>query len=252
MQLNQEQNISYYIFDWDDNLLHMDTEIFVEYNDNGIWKPTTITSSHYRIARKSSLYRSVENGYRNCHGDGPEFLNDVKKAIKLKSFGPSFNSLIKSFISGNIISIVTARGHDSKTIRSGVEYIISHCLSKANIEDMLDNLKRIGINSIDQYLDACIYVGIYSEEFLKTVDISLEYNTNTENYKKIAIERIIKYYLEYSSKFNCKVSIGFSDDDKFNVLKITDYFKDLKRVYPDIHFSIFDTSEKKHDKLMID
>lgn len=243
-------DLDYFIFDWDDNLLHMDTEIFVEYNDNGQWKLTTITSSHYRLARKSPLYRSAENGYRNCHGNGPEFLNDVKKAIKLKAFGPSFDSLIKSLISGNILSIVTARGHDSKTIRSGVEYVINHCLSKANIEDMLENLKRININSIEEYLDTCFYIGVYSEEFMETVSKDIE--ENTENYKRVAIERCVQHYLKHSSNYDANLSIGFSDDDKHNVMKITEYFKELKVQYPKIEFSIFDTSEKKHDKLIIE
>lgn len=84
----------FYILDWDD-ILHMDTEIFIEFNDNGIWKPMSITSSEYRDIRKDSLYRDVKDGYRNCQGDVTEFLNDVKKAIQTKNFGPSFNSLIK-------------------------------------------------------------------------------------------------------------------------------------------------------------
>ncbi len=241
---------NYLIYDWDDNLLHMDTEIFVEFNDNGVWKEIAITSSHYRIARKSPLYRPTENGYRNCHGNGPEFLNDVKKAIKAKAFGPSFDSLIKSLISGNILSIISARGHDSKTIRSGIEYIISHCLSKANIEDMLENLKQININTIEEYLDTCIYVGVYSPEFLKTISSDIE--DNTESYKRIAVERSFDFYLKHSTQFDSTISIGFSDDDKHNVIKITEYFKELKVKYPHIELAIFDTSEKKHEKLIID
>ncbi len=244
-------DINYYIFDWDDNILNMDTEIFVEYFENEKWIERTISSSHYRIARKSSLYRPVENGYRNCHGDGPQFLSDVTKAIENKDFGPSFNSLITSLVNGDIISIVTARGHGSKTIKSGVEYVIFNYLSDEQRLQMLSNLNKNNINSIEDYLNTCMFTGVYSPEFIETLPEGIE--ENVENYKRIAIERCIEHYLNHSSTIKYdSMSVGFSDDDKHNVDKITEYFRELKLLLPHINFSIFDTSEKKHEKLCIE
>ena len=50
-----------------------------------------------------------------------------------------------------------------------------------------------------------------------------------------------------------KFSIGFSDDDLGNVKAAEEFIADeLKMMYPEIHFVIYDTSDKGKRKMVIE
>ncbi len=49
------------------------------------------------------------------------------------------------------------------------------------------------------------------------------------------------------------MSVGFSDDDLGNVKAVESFIEDqLKHIYPELHFVVYDTSDKGKRKMVIE
>jgi hypothetical protein len=266
--------LQYYLFDWDDNILHMDTKIIMEKIVDGIWVETPVSTTDFASFRKDPLYRvplmadgtpDYTKAYSNFRDtqSGSMFLNDVIDAITNKRFAPSYEAFKKCLVSGKLFAIVTARGHEPQTIRRAIEYFIDTQLSRAEKNKMKKNLlfyykmfnEEIGDNNtlLDNYLSLCEYIGVTSEYFINSVspDMIPEGETftpnNTELSKKIAVASFSKRCIQYGDKLKGKdvvIKVGFSDDDKHNIKSIAELFvNELKGTFPEVEFSIFDTSK---------
>ena len=102
-----------------------------------------------------------------------------------------------------------------------------------------------------QKLGAECYVAVADIEATLTRDVK------REEAKKVAIEHFVKKVLENvktlvdSGKYT-KMSVGFSDDDLKNVKASEDFIEnELKHMYPEFHFVVYDTSEGGKNKLII-
>ena len=50
-----------------------------------------------------------------------------------------------------------------------------------------------------------------------------------------------------------KMSVGFSDDDIGNVRAVEEFIEDeLNKLYPELHFVVYDTSDKGTRKMVIE
>ena len=60
------RDFKYYIFDWDDNILHMPTRIYLEKMcEDGVWRPVAVSTSTYALVRTDeSRYRMPLKGGR--------------------------------------------------------------------------------------------------------------------------------------------------------------------------------------------
>lgn len=262
------KKLSYYILDFDDNILNMNTKIIMEKNINGRWIEIAVSTTDFTLCRKDPKYRiplkedytpDYEKAYSNFRdNNNPNiFLEDVKDAIIDKKFAPSYDAFKKCLINGHLLIIITARGHENITIKKGIEYIIETQLTSFDKEEMIKNLKYYHDlfdeiieedKLIDNYLNKCYFIGVTSDYFKNLVVSENLYsediqNLNTEDAKKIAVSYIVKKLSEYK-KSDHIMKIGFSDDDKANVNNIIDLFKNsLKTEHPNIEFSVFDTSK---------
>ena len=276
MPQNQKDNIvlSYYIVDWDDNILHMDTKIIMEKLVDGNWVETPVSTTDFASFRKDPIYRiplmddgtpDFTKAYSNFRDNetGSMFLNDVIDAITNKRFAPSYEAFKKCLVSGKLFAIVTARGHEPLTIRRAIEYFIDSQLTREEKNQMKSNLLHyykmfnveIGDNNtlLDNYLSLCEYIGVTSDYFISSIspDMIPEGETftpnNTELSKKIAVASFSKRCIQYGDKLKDKdvtIKVGFSDDDKHNIKSIVELFvNNLKGNYPEVEFSIFDTSK---------
>lgn len=269
--MTQEITLQYYCLDWDDNILHMNTQIIMEKLVDGKWIEVQVSTSDFAVYRKESNYRLPlkDNGdidyfkaYSNFRDDINDdiFLLDVIEAIENDNFAPSYNAFKKCIINGNLHYIITARGHEPESIKKAVEYFIETQLNENEKTQMINNLlsycKLFNIEDIDfkslvkNYLSLCEYIGVSSDYFINLVNENKLCNNdifdinNTEMCKKIALKYIINNIIQYGELNNFKIKIGFSDDDKNNIKSISELFiNDLKAEFPDIEFSIFDTSK---------
>jgi hypothetical protein len=270
---NKNNELIYYIYDWDDNILFMPTKILVDKRESNMWVHKKVSTSKFRDIRiyieeyLNKIYGEDESKYKwrfrnndiikslsqfrdNGKNGSDKFWLDVKKAIIRKNFGPSFNNFIDTLINGRIFLICTARGHEPNSIRKGVKFIIFDYLSDEQKELMKKNLNEWGDTNednfnllVDKYLNLCDYIGTDSDYFYKKF-CKNGTALKPEDAKKIAIKHFIdELSIKYSHLYkDATVKIGFSDDTKKTLYHVEEYMRDeLSLMYP-MEFYIIDTS----------
>jgi hypothetical protein len=272
---NKEIELSYYSFDWDDNLLHMPTVIHMDKLIDGEWVPKDVSTSEFAIVRNDKEnYRlrnnNLDEAFSEFRDNGPRgsnaFLIDVKNALSNNYFGPSWDSFINCLREGAIFSIITARGHEPNTIRKGVEYIIDNFLSKDDCYMLYNNCLRHSYlflsdeefdripkgqfsktPLISKYLDLCDFYGVSSLSFAK--EFGEGSASDPEHAKKLALEKFIDKCNNFGKTIGAKsVSIGFSDDDPKNVEHVRKFFKERSALENEfdhkLKLSLFKTTDR--------
>ena len=267
-----DRDLKYYIFDWDDNILHMPTRVHMERRaDDGQWAPVAVTTAVFSIIRKDSEHYRPPGGdwaraFVEFHDDTADgvsrFLEDTKEALAPAVAGemvipPSFNRFRKTLIEGRLFAIVTARGHSPKAIRTVVEYFVANVLTRDEREEMLRNLRGYihhyekraeGLSDadvLDYYLGLNRYHPVTSREFQHIMgDDSAQ--ENQEKAKQLAVRDFVDHVVSILREVgaNRPISIGFSDDDPRNVEAVERYIrKELSREFPNVNFAVYDTSD---------
>jgi len=276
--LNEVVNRSY-IFDWDDNILFMPTKIKMDKQIGGKWSPIDVSTEEFAQIRTSPNYRLRNEDPNVAFEDfrlTNSFLDDTVEAIRDKKYAPSFEKFKESLIYGNRFAINTARGHKPEALKQGVKIFIDLVLSDEEEEIMVNNVRKnipqdvqgyrslkAGRLNSDQIIDLYLeefgeYYPVSSEEFGKRFGLDTSGGAaNPEHSKKVAIEHFTKKVIRNVQKlvdqgYYSKVSIGFSDDDIRNVRASEEFIQnELRHMYPQIHFVVYDTSEGGNKKLVI-
>jgi len=258
------KTLRYFVYDWDDNILHMPTKVHVDILKNGKWEPKDILPDEFAKIRKLDNWRQRDNNlkltYQEFRDVGPRgnkaFIEDAQKAIKGGNFGPSFNDFINTLINGNIFLIITARGHEPETIRYFVEWLIDNYMTKKQKDRMLINLKKFQEifnskdSSIKSYLDTCEFIAIMSEYFKKRFGFDFEKTGSVEEGKEIAVDAFLTRLQNFANQIEAKLKIGFSDDDENTVKHMTDFFKE-KNLDVVSDYYIFNTANKGKERVKI-
>lgn len=239
---NSDSNILlYYAFDWDDNILRMPTMIRLEKKVGDQWLPTDVSTAEFAEVRNDKenwrfLNQNPDEAFSNFRDTGPMggdvFLEDVKKAVSSRSFAPAWNDFIECLSNGSLFAIITARGHESETMRKGVEWIIDNVLTEEQLFNMYNNLLKFsyfydistdrerilrGVPSqnelIKVYLDNCDFVGVSAPSRGGTPD-------NPEKAKEETLLDFKSKVDRFAGQLGMKAMIGFSDDDLGNVSHI--------------------------------
>jgi hypothetical protein len=238
----------FYSFDWDDNILNMPTVIHMDKLVDGEWVPTDVSTAEFSEVRSDKEnWRIINNdpveAFSEFRDFGPRgdmsFLMDTKKAVESKEFGPAWNDFIECLSNGSLFSIITARGHESNTIRKGVEWIIDNVLSEDELFEMYNNLLKFAYlykeddkfdrilrgrpssnKLVKLYLDNCDFVGVSAPSRGGTPD-------NPEKAKEEALLSFKDKINRLAGNIGAKAMIGFSDDDLGNVKHIEDLIDTL-------------------------
>lgn len=254
-EVKDKNYLLYYAFDWDDNILNMPTVIHLEKKDGDNWSPVDVSTAEFAQVRgDKENYRLLNNNpddaFSNFRDTGPKggsiFLEDVERAIKGGKFGPAWEDFTECLSNGALFSIITARGHESKTLRGGVEWVLDNILSESQLFNLYNNLIRfhylfdeLGENFprllkgrpsenilIKSYLDTCHFVGVSAPSRGGTPD-------NPEKAKEDALLEFIDKIdldinkLEELTGEEWIASVGFSDDDVKNVKHVEELFDNL-------------------------
>lgn len=141
-------DLKYYAFDWDDNIVHMPTEIILMSDNGDEIGMSTEDFAEYRqkIGKEDFDYKGkkivgfAEKPFRNFSVNGDrQFMVDAMKA----ELGPAWEDFKEAINNGSIFAIITARGHNPKTIKEAVyNYIVSN-FGGINKDELLKNLKKI-------------------------------------------------------------------------------------------------------------
>jgi hypothetical protein len=237
-------DLKYYAFDWDDNIVTMPTRIMVKDDNDEVIGMTTEDFAHYRnkLGKEEFDYNGHnivgydEDPFRNFRTEGDKaFLVDAM----LAKTGPAWSDFVECINNGSIFSIITARGHNPKTLKEGVyNYIVSE-FNGISKSELLKNLRKYrnftnekDLNDsqlIKSYLDLCRYY---------PVSFGTGAEANPEEEKVKALDEFVGYVRELSMKLHKKAflknkvsnnfvpTIGFSDDDLKNVETIKKHFED--------------------------
>ena len=281
------RDLKYYIFDWDDNILHMPTKIRMErLEDDGTWRPVELSTATFALVRSDTEHYRAPGGkwreaFRNFE-DSPQrdnFLEDTRAALARiaagEKPGPSFNALRKTLREGRIFAIVTARGHSPAAVERAVRCFIDEVLTPEEREEMMSSLRgyrqwldgvgdgEFGTDEeeLDYYLSMCRYSAVTYEGFAKRMAADPIYQeklavATTAAQPELAKEFAIRDFVEHvfhmlrrSGNLNRPVSIGFSDDDKGNVKSVSRYIVgELARRFEGIKFVVYDTSDRTLSK----
>jgi len=275
-----ENNLRVYMQDWDDNILFMPTKIKMDYKNGNQWVPIDLSTEEFAKERNNPNYRlrnnSIKDAFVNFREAEP-FFRDLKWAVENKKFAPSAKKFKEVLFYGNPFAINTARGHKPSVIKRGVKLFIDLIFSKKEKKEMVKNIinsfikeKRFSKNFIskindldhnqiiDLYLDEKgEYYPVSSEEFGKKFNLDVTSSAaKPEHAKKVAISNFIKtisndikYWINSGHK---SISFGFSDDDPKNIKEVEKFIRNqLSKIYPEIHFVIYDTSDNKTKKIVI-
>lgn len=266
--------LKYYMFDWDDNILHMPTMIHLERKTEEGWKPHSVTTAEFaKIRRDTENYRPRDGDwdsafvdFYDCGVRGDQaFLEDTKRALrpiiqKESDGGPSFQRFKKALMDGSLFAIITARAHSAGSIRRGVEDFIESVLTPEERTRMIQNLRRfiklfgedgtllMDEEVVSRYLDLNRYRGVTSPEFQELMGRSISGAESPENAKQFAVKDFVTHVINIIRErgVEASISIGFSDDDPHNVTAVVDYLnEELARQFPDVKFVVYDTSDPK-------
>ena len=258
------RTLRYMIFDWDNNLLHMLTPIHIDILENGKWIQKDILPDEFARIRTTDNWRGRNNDLKLTFQefrdtgprDGQAFFEDSKKSVRESKFGPSFNDFIKTLINGNVFLIITARGHEPKTIRRVVEWLIYYYLTPQQREKMKINLQKFQKlfnskdDSIGSYLDTCEFIGIMSQYFRNRFGIDFETTSNVEAGKEMAIDAFLSRLENFATRIDAKLKVGFSDDDENTINHMTDFFRE-KDLDVAVDYYIFNTSDRVKERVKI-
>lgn len=269
----RDRAFKYYIFDWDNNILHMPTRIHLEHKtDSGEWEHLAVSTSFYSVVRNDREHYRPPNGdweeafreFRDFASE-PEskFLVDTKTALAPivageKEGGPSFRQFRQALVEGRLFAIVTARGHRSETIRQGVLYFIQNVLTDDEKGEMLRNLRGYRAvfeqdahwltdeEVLEAYLDLNRYHAVTSPEFRAWMGVNAPGVDIQEEAKQFAIMDFMRHVFRIvrQSGVDKPISVGFSDDDPRNVRAVEEFIeRELHREFPQVKFVVYDTSD---------
>jgi len=283
-----KRDFKYYIFDWDDNILHMPTKIRMEHREeDGTWRPVEVSTSTFALVRADTEhYRAPTDGgwaaaFANFE-DAPgknTFIEDTIAALEKVEHGdkpgPSYQALKKTLREGRLFAIVTARGHSPETIAKAVRVFIRYALTEEERQEMMSNLRgyrqwidgvgdgEFGTDAeeLDYYLGMCRYSAVTYGGFKERMASDPIYKeklatATTAARPELAKEFAIRDFVEHvfhmlrrRGKLNRAVSIGFSDDDVGNVKTVSSYIRsELSKRFEGIKFVVYDTSDRTLSK----
>ena len=239
------KHLLYYAFDWDDNILNMLTKIHMSKLVDGEWVDTQVSTSEFAEVRSDVVNWKIDydTAFLEFRDTGPRgedaFLNDVKDAISTGKYGPAWDDFIECLRNGSLFAIITARGHESETMRMGIEWIIDNILSESDLYEMYNNLLKFSYlfksdgefdrilrgkpsdnTLISIYLDNCDFVGISAPSRGGSP-------ANPEKAKEDALLDFKAKVNDFSTKLGVKAVVGFSDDDLKNDKHIEDLIDNL-------------------------
>lgn len=238
---------SFYFFDFDDNVIHLPTKIFLFHKtvpgkEHAV-STTEYSKIHHDIGTPGTAWADyeirVDNPYTGSFrafrdhpphllkGEPQYLIADMIEALShpfLDWRGPSWEFFVHAVNNNRPVSIITARGNHAHTIRRAI------------------NILR---NSRD--LAACPnYVSVYAcsnpETRLALGDTNNEWST--ARLKKAAIQAAVRDAFACYGE-NPHHRFGMSDDDPANVRLIIEAMKELKAEFPRNAFFVINTHGRR-------
>ncbi len=234
---------SFYFFDFDDNVAYLSTPIIVFNAKTG--EELALSSGEFaRVNRDIGKRGKFANyfmdfndefgSFRNFRdkdfsiaqritGQKQSFVRDIQTALQNADEtwkAPSWDCFYHATYNQRPMSVITARGHRSDTIKQGIELMVK----EGHLPYSPNFLSIYAVSNPDTRI-------ALGDETL---------NASVPELKKGAIRESVEQAIaEYGySDFH---RFGMSDDDPGNIELITEEMKELKRKYPKMSFFVIQT-----------
>jgi len=241
--LNEENELKYYCFDIDDNLLTTSTKMKMLYKG----QPKEISTEEFAKVRNEigkGEWELPKNAYDNFSVKGDkEFLKDIITATP----APAWDDFVECINSASLFAIITARGHSPETIKQGIKNLIENNVNGLDKEECEENIdkfrelvgKNIKSNKLDYYLNMCRFYPVSNEQVKNRLGVKSGSAANPEVLKTKAFDEFRKYVSKQGGKIKKRFNerniwIGFSDDDQKNIDKMKEHILKTKNKYKDI------------------
>ena len=232
---------SFYFFDFDDNVMRLDTCIYIFDRTTGaelalstrrfaevhplVGKPGPFEHLEIRLDDATGSYRRFRD-LSPAEVDGHEqpFVEDLTAALQKGDLlwkGPSWSFFFHAVYNGRPVAVITARGHHPDTLRAGIGELYTRGILTA----------------------APNYLGLYpvSHPVVRAELGDPGVVCSIPELKKAAIIRSVEVAMQRYGK-NPYHRFGMSDDDPKNVALIVEAMIELKTRYPDNAFFVINTS----------
>jgi hypothetical protein len=241
------EGISFYFFDFDDNIMFLSTPIFLL---NTVTKAECAVSTgefaniHPHLGRPGPWedYATFADSFRSFRdippdqlkpGQNQHFVDDVMKAVASNGDqwqGPSWKFFVYACARQRPLSLVTARGHSRETLQEGVRVL--HQKGLIPQEPRYHTIFPVGNKDVQ----------------LELGDTKLEMTIPA--LKRRAIIRTVEEAVKlHGSEPNLR--FGMSDDDPRNVDLIIRAMCECKKSYPDRRFFVINTHMQEEVKLEV-
>ena len=237
------RDFKYYIFDWDDNILHMPTRIRLEHlEEDGCWKPVEVSTSTFALVRSDTKhYRAPLEG-----GWAAAFANFEDPAEE------SLDDRNNRFILDTVDALEKVLSEEER------EEMMSNLRGYRQwIDGVADDAFGSDAEELDYYLGMCRYAAVTNRGFKERMANDPIYReklatATTAARPELAKEFAIRDFVEHvfhmlrrAGQLGRSVSIGFSDDDIGNVKTVSSYIKEeLSKRFEGIKFVVYDTSDR--------
>jgi hypothetical protein len=244
----QNDSRSFYFFDFDDNIMYLDTPIFIRNTvTHEIRKLSTgefaNVSPHLGLPGEWQDYAMFEGSYANFRdlppsqqaaGQKPCFVQDVETALQSPEQdwkGPSWDLFYYACAKERPVSLITARGHEPETLKSGIRVLVEKGLLPK--EPNYHTLYPVSNERVRR-------------EQLDDTTLSL----TTPALKKRAICQSVTRALDIYGAAPAH-RFGMSDDDPQNVHLIISAMCECKKKYADKRFFVINTHHGEMVKLEV-
>jgi hypothetical protein len=237
---------SFYFFDLDDNILHMETKIvlFRRGDRAEIEISSAELAAHGQdIGQRGPFADYFFDGedrtgsFRNFRDPvlGPSpLIPDVERAIARPVWewhGPSWNHFFYAVLNRRPVSIITARGHRPSSIRRAMNLLYHRGLL----------LRRPNFLSIFPVTNPRLRRGLFRDPEYRRPVAELKYDALI-----MAVEQAFRRYGKSPHH-----RFGVSDDDPHNIEEISKALVEVKKRYPRNSFFVIDSSGEKVRKTEI-
>jgi hypothetical protein len=181
----------------------------------------------------------ADNAFRNFRTEGDkQFIIDAMKADK----GPAFEDFKEAINNGSVFAIITARGHNPRTLKQAVYNYIVDGFGGIDKDQLVKNLRK--------YRDFTDEEDMSDDDMIRTYLDLNKYHpvsfgneqgaTSPEELKIMAMDEFVSYIKQLAHELNKKAylkndvrnvfipkkpTIGFSDDDLKNIEVMSKHYK---------------------------
>lgn len=237
---------SFYFFDLDDNILHLETRIVLFRKDGS----GELEISSAELAREGGrigtsgpyadyLFDNDDRvgSFRNFRDPlfaASPLVKDIDAALSRPAWewrGPSWNHFFYAVLNRRPVSIITARGHRPASIRKGLELL--HRRGQL--------IRRPNFLGVYPVTNPLIRRNVFGDRDYRVPVAELKYQALI-----MAVEQAFRRYGR-----NPHHRFGVSDDDPANIQEISRALVEVKKRYPDNAFFVIDSSGGRIQKTEI-